>query len=115
MIKPVRSERAQDRRLIMPTDIPPITYGNFYHIYHRGNNRENIFFQERNYRYFMELYIKYIPSIAETYAYCLLRNHFHLLVRIKRGWKTSDVSVTSEVLNPTQQFANFLNAYAKSI
>jgi len=42
----------------MPTDIPPITYGTFYHIYNRGNNRENIFLQERNYVYFLDLWWK---------------------------------------------------------
>lgn len=37
----------------MPTEIPFLSYGTFYHIYNRGNNRENIFVQERNYAYFM--------------------------------------------------------------
>jgi REP element-mobilizing transposase RayT len=55
----------------------------FYHIYYRGNNRENIFIEERNYANFMRLSERFIGSIAQTYAYCLLRNHFHLLIRIK--------------------------------
>ena len=33
----------------MPVDIAPLTYGTFYHTYNRGNNRENIIVQERNY------------------------------------------------------------------
>jgi putative transposase len=61
----------------------PLQYGHYYHIYNRGNNRENIFIEERNYRYFLQLYLKYIEPIAWTFAYCLLRNHFHFLVRIK--------------------------------
>jgi REP element-mobilizing transposase RayT len=61
----------------------PLQHGKYYHIYNRGNNRENIFFEERNYRYFLQLYAKYIQPIADTYAYCLLYNHFHVLVRIK--------------------------------
>lgn len=59
----------------------PLLPGVFYHIYNRGNNRENIFIEERNYTLFMNLYSRYIPPIADTYAYCLLRNHFHFLVR----------------------------------
>lgn len=43
----------------MPSEIPPITFGSFYHIYNRGNNRENIFVQERNYAYFMDLWWKH--------------------------------------------------------
>jgi len=28
----------------------------FYHIYNRGNNREDLFYSERDYRHFIELY-----------------------------------------------------------
>jgi len=64
------------------TSPAPLEYGEYYHIYNRGNNREDVFFEERNYRHFLSLYAKYILPNADTYAYCLLRNHFHLLVRI---------------------------------
>jgi len=67
----------------MPTDIPPITHGMFYHIYNRWNNHENIFIQEWNYTYFMELWWKHLNPIADTWAYCLLRNHFHATVYIR--------------------------------
>jgi putative transposase len=60
-----------------------LQYGVAYHIYNRGNNRENVFVEERNYRHFLQLYAKYIEPVAWTYAYCLLRNHFHFLVKIK--------------------------------
>ena len=66
----------------MPKRIP-LEYGKYYHIYNRGNNRENIFFEDRNYHYFLKLYAKHVEPVADTYAYCLLYNHFHFLVRIK--------------------------------
>lgn len=56
---------------------------NLYHIYNRGNGGLNIFFQERNYEYFLRKYDEYISPFAETYAFCLMPNHFHLLIRIK--------------------------------
>jgi len=95
----------------------PLQYGKYYHIYNRGNNRENIFFGKRNYRYFLELYTKYIVPIADTYVYCLLRNHFHFMVRIKtvEEQETLRVSETLRVLKPSQQFGNLFNAYAKAI
>ena len=62
---------------------PPLLYDTYYHIYNRGNNRENIFIQERNYTHFMNLYARYIEPIADTFAYCLLRNHFHISLRVK--------------------------------
>jgi putative transposase len=80
--------------------------GVFYHIYNRGNNRENIFREERNYTYFLHLYHRHITPIAETYAYCLLKNHFHLLIRVK----DSTIGETA-----SQKFSNFFNAYSKAI
>ena len=79
----------------------PLQYGQYYHIYNRGNNRENLFIEERNYRYFLQLYLMYIEPIAWTFAYCLLRNHFHLLVRIKDlpqnpvRWATTSETTTA--------------------
>ncbi len=62
---------------------PALQAGDFYHIYNRGNNRENIFYKEGNYNYFLKKYDLYLSDYLETYAYCLLPNHFHLLVRVK--------------------------------
>ena len=59
----------------------PLQYGCYYHIYNRGNNRENLFVERRNYPYFLQLYAKHIQPVAETFAYCLLPNHFHLAIR----------------------------------
>lgn len=63
--------------------IDNIEEGSFYHIYNRGNNGGDIFFDDENYNYFLKLLAKYITPVADIYAYCLMRNHFHLLVRIK--------------------------------
>lgn len=103
----------------MPTEIPPITHGNFYHIYNRGNNRENIFHQERNFAYFMELWWKHISPIAETWAYCLLRNHFHATVFIKNkedltGFQNLS-GLNGKLKEPSQYFSNFFNAYARGV
>lgn len=55
-----------------------------YHIFNHANGFENIFTKDENYRFFLDKYKQYITPIAETYAYCLLPNHFHLVVRIRR-------------------------------
>jgi hypothetical protein len=52
--------------------------GAYYHIYNRGINGENIFKEERNYAYFLSKYAIYLSPMLETYAYCLLKNHFQL-------------------------------------
>lgn len=75
----------------------PLQYDTVYHIYNRGNNGENLFIEERNYRYFLRRYGRHIHPVVETYAYCLLRNHFHLLIRVRtrddfREWPFSSYS-----------------------
>ena len=94
----------------MPQPVP-LQSGKYYHIYNRGNNRENIFHETSNYRHFLNLYAKHVSPVADTYAYCLLRNHFHFLVRMK------DLETLPEPLKskkPSQQFSNLFNAYAKA-
>ena len=64
-------------------NIQPITEGNYFHIYSRGVNGENIFKEQRNYYYFLQQYKEYCTDVFETLAYALLKNHFHLLVYVK--------------------------------
>ena len=97
----------------MPTDIPPLTYGTFFHIYNRGNNGENIFIQERNYYYFTELWWKHISPIAETWAYGLLQNHFHATVYIKN--REDLTGLNPKIKDPSQYFSNFFNAYSRGV
>lgn len=52
----------------------------FYHIYNRGNNKQNIFFNEDNYHYFLDKIETHITPTCDLLAYCLMPNHFHLLV-----------------------------------
>ena len=88
--------------------------GCYYHLYNRGNNRENIFFEERNCDYFLRLYLKHVQPVADTYAYCLLPNHFHFLVRIR---VEDEISPTNQnkPFRPSQGFSNLFNAYAKAV
>ncbi len=92
----------------------PLQYGCYYHIYNRGNNSENLFRQEENYRYFLKLYAKYILPVADTFAYCLLPNHFHLLVQIRDLTGSPNLSGL-KALKPSQQFSNLFNAYTKAV
>jgi putative transposase len=55
----------------------------FYHIFNRGNNKEKIFFERKNYRFFLQKFVHYLPPKAvEIHAYCLMPNHYHFLVRL---------------------------------
>jgi REP element-mobilizing transposase RayT len=90
----------------------PLFSGQYYHIYNRGNNGENLFFEERNYHYFLKLYIHYIYPVADTYAYCLMKNHFHLLVRMK---PTQDWQSLKDCQSYSQAFSNLFSTYTKAI
>jgi len=98
-----------------------LQFGIVYHIYNRGNNGENIFVEKRNYNYFLNLYGKYIAPIVDTFAYCLLKNHFHFSLRIKERSSIMDehgsfkepCSLNSDWLS--QQFATFFGTYTKAI
>ena len=61
----------------------PLLADHYYHIYNRGNNNGNLFFEEHNYQYFFKLYIQHIFPIAKTYSCYLMKNHFHLLVSMR--------------------------------
>lgn len=115
--------------------------GSFYHIYNRGNNKQAIFFEEKNFDYFLTQFNKYLSPFVDVYAYCLMPNHFHFLIKIKvkeqeavhasEVFNTSDVVLqqtskvfeTSEVLprgskklSPLEKaFKDFFISYKKNI
>lgn len=86
-----------------------------YHIYNRGINGENIFKEERNYRYFLEKYAQYIEPIADTFAYCLLKNHFHIAIRTKSEAEIIDFYVEKKTKiiegNAANRVAKVLNLH----
>jgi len=95
----------------------PLENGKYYHIYNRGNNGIDLFYETENYNHFLRLYEKYIDPIAETFAWCLTKNHFHLLVYIKEANEINiaklEYSSTAKpkTINASKQFSNLFNAY----
>lgn len=61
----------------------PLEPEQVYHIFNRGIDKQAIFFSDEHYRFFLQRYGKYLNDYVETFAYCLLPNHFHLMVRVK--------------------------------
>jgi putative transposase len=102
----------------------PLVPGEIYHLYNHAVGNENLFRKEENYRYFLTKYAELLTLVFDTYAYCLLPNHFHLLVHVKdlpslrtvdlEGfWKPSrsDGDVSNWLAH---RFGSFQNAYAKA-
>jgi REP element-mobilizing transposase RayT len=58
--------------------------GQYYHLYNRGNDRRLIFFEQENYLYFLRLVRRHLlEQTLDVLAYCLMPNHYHLLVQCK--------------------------------
>ncbi len=100
----------------------PLEENTFYHIYNRGNNGENLFYKEENYWYFLRKYDEYLSDYLETYAYCLLPNHFHLLIRVKdskdyegRFLKTGTSNLVDTDKIISELFRRFFTSYSKSV
>ncbi len=58
--------------------------GGYYHLYNRGNNYQDIFFERENYIYFLRQMRKYLKTdVVDIVAYCLMPNHYHLMILLK--------------------------------
>lgn len=59
--------------------------GDMLHVYNRGNNKQQIFFSEDNYRFFLHKAQKEIASTSDVLAYCLMPNHYHFLIHVNES------------------------------
>jgi len=56
-----------------------------HHIIQRGNRRQNVFFTDGDYEYYLELLVEWCAHEGiEIWAYCLMTNHVHLIVKPKK-------------------------------
>ncbi|MFQ5963904.1 MAG: transposase [Candidatus Scalinduaceae bacterium] len=64
--------------------------GAVYHILSRGNKSEHIFLEDGDKAYFVKTLEKGVDRHQiELYAYCIMDNHYHLLMSIPKGKLTS--------------------------
>lgn len=90
----------------------------FYHIYNHANGDENLFREERNYYFFLSKVNIYLLPYMKIYAYCLMPNHFHLLVSIRSQHAIAGMfehSVVYTTLNETEQFEYLYKKISKSV
>lgn len=96
----------------------------YYHIYNHAVGDDNLFRSKDNYRYFLSRFKEYTLSVCQCFAYCLMPNHFHFLIRVrtkkeleafqleyKPGQVVNNPDYHKIVMN---QFRRMLNGYAQA-
>ena len=117
-------------------DYKKFSNGSIAHIYNRGNNKEKIFFDEQDYRAFLfrlglclgfsenELNKEKLTSMPyfriritamerknfKLHAFCLMPNHFHLLIK-----QTGGISISKLISKLCTSYSKFINKKYKRI
>jgi putative transposase len=75
----------------------PLSPDRYYHIYNRGNNKEKIFYHSGDYFSFLAKYKEYVAPYVKTYAFCLIPNHFHLLIKTGYNFNPPQLSIPNQL------------------
>ena len=106
----------------MKSFIEPLIENETFHIYNRGIDKKPIFLSDKHYKSFLWKYQKLVSPYVDTYAYCLLGNHFHLLIRIKNEQEIDKIIAKKELkarrepvgLFISRQLSHLFNSHAQS-
>ncbi len=86
-------------------DTIPLKEGGYYHIFNRGINKTDLFTNPETYKSFLSKYIYYCYPSIDTYSFCLLKNHFHLLIRVRSSNERNEI--ISRVSGESDHVLNF--------
>jgi len=86
-----------------------------YHIYNRGNNKQKIFFIPDNYVYFLKKIRSYLLPHCDVLAYCLMPNHFHLLIHANERTVLNSNIGGKEKNVLSEAIRNLLSSYTQAI
>jgi len=70
----------------VPRKIRELVDGGIYHVFNRGNDRRDLFQNQEDFNYFLnQLLMVKTELVVDLYHYCLMTNHFHLLIQIHKA------------------------------
>jgi putative transposase len=76
----------------MGRPLRPVADGLVYHVINRGNNRQRVFFVDDDFRAFLRALAQtQLRYPFELFAYTLMSNHFHLVLRPQAGQSISRI------------------------
>ncbi|MBN2727950.1 MAG: transposase [Bacteroidales bacterium] len=81
--------------------------GKYYHVFNHAFGKENIFIEDKNYLYFLKKFEAFLSIYVDTFAYCLMPNHFHFLIRVNE----SDQYNSNQL---SRAFKSFFTSYTNS-
>lgn len=85
-----------------------------YHIYNRSN--ETLFYNRENYLYFLQGVRKHIAPYADILAWCLMPNHFHIILTVKKsGVEISTSNFKEGVQLLSKNIGTLLSSYTQAI
>ncbi len=88
----------------MPPRLVQFVQGQYYHLFNRGANRDSIFRGDEDFIAFLTQFKQYTVAFSiQVIAYCLMPNHFHLLVR-QDGDTKAGLAVQYTCNSYTQRF-----------
>jgi putative transposase len=65
--------------------------GGIYHVLNRGNAKQKVFFEALDYQAFIDLMVESsLDFSVDHYAFCIMPNHFHFVVRIGKAEHLSE-------------------------
>ena len=116
-------------------DYKEFAVGEIYHIYNRGNNKEKIFLDNQDYRAFIfrlglslgfnfkelsenplmyfprsRIRINSKPNLFKLHSFCLMPNHFHLLIE-----QITDIPISSLILKLCTSYSMYFNKKYKRV
>ena len=95
----------------MSREARKLSKSGFYHIVFRGINHQNIFEEEQDFEYMLEILKKLKQEMQfEIHAYCLMTNHVHILLKEDQ---TGDISTIIKRLL-TKYVMKFNKKYQRS-
>jgi putative transposase len=87
--------------------------GKIYHVYNRIAGDGNLFMRKDNYEFFLRKFDQYLSEVVQIFAYSLLPNHFHLMIRVQPDLTTFQRLSSLEAHEiVSAQFKKFFQSYA---
>lgn len=88
----------------MPRPIRIYYPGLIYHVLNRGNKREPVFLNDDDYQHYLDILKRYKEKFEfKIFAYCLMDNHMHLLLKVSEKASISKIMQTITIAH-TRRF-----------